>query len=154
MHRLLCFQRKIAQPYQPDFMVKKTNYMERVASLVAAIILLQTLYFKFSAAPESVYIFSQLGLEPIGRIGTGVLELIAGSLLIYRPTSMYGAILGFGIIMGAVFSHIFLLGIQVQGDGGKLFFLAVLVLAGCLVSLYAQRTQVRHLLQSLLSKKV
>ena len=43
-----------------------------VLRLVPAIILLQTLYFKFSAAPESVFIFEQLGLEPWGRIGLGV----------------------------------------------------------------------------------
>ena len=43
--------------------------------LIVAVILLQTLFFKFSAAKESVYIFSTLGMEPWGRIGSGVFEL-------------------------------------------------------------------------------
>jgi putative oxidoreductase len=124
-------------------MKNRTYWIERIASITAAVTLLQTLTFKFSAAPESVYIFSQLGLEPIGRIGSGVAELIAGLLLIYRPTSVYGALLGVGIISGAIVSHLTVLGIEVQHDGGQLFGLALLVLVGCVVSLYLQRSAVR-----------
>ena len=87
---------------------------ERISSIIAALILLQTLYFKFTAAPESVFIFTELGLEPYGRIGTGILELIIALLLVIKRTSLTGAILGLGVITGAIFSHIFVLGIEVQ----------------------------------------
>ncbi len=80
--------------------------IERISSIVAALILLQTLYFKFTAAPESVYIFSELGLEPYGRIGTGILELLISLLLIVKRTSLVGGILGLGIITGALFSRL------------------------------------------------
>ena len=118
---------------------KNINYVERIASLTAAIILLQTLYFKFTAAPESVYIFTQLGVEPFGRIGSGVAELMAGALLIFRHSAVYGALLGLGIISGAILSHLFILGIDIQNDGGYLFFLAVVVFVACAISLYVQR---------------
>jgi uncharacterized membrane protein YphA (DoxX/SURF4 family) len=61
--------------------------------IVAALILLQTLFFKFSGAEESVYIFSTLGMEPWGRIGSGVLELIASVLILYPRTTFIGAAL-------------------------------------------------------------
>jgi len=98
-----------------------------ILRLVAAVILLQTLYFKFSAAPESIYIFSKLGMEPWGRIGTGVLELIAGILLLIPATTVFGALLATGLMAGAIFFHIAKLGISVQDDGGQLFIYALLV---------------------------
>lgn len=96
---------------------------------VAAAILLQTLFFKFTGAPESVYIFSTLGLEPWGRIGSGVAELIAGVLLLAPGTVVYGAGLSLGIISGAILSHLTWLGIRLTavGDNGELFALAVTV---------------------------
>ena len=75
--------------------------IERISSVIGALILLQTLYFKFTAAPESVYIFSELGMEPYGRIGTGILELIIALLLLIKKSSLIGAILGLGVITGA-----------------------------------------------------
>ncbi|MEK6783674.1 MAG: DoxX family membrane protein [Bacteroidota bacterium] len=98
--------------------------------IVAALIMFQTLYFKFSGAEESIYIFSKVGLEPWGRIGVGVLELIASLLLILTPTAWLGAGLGLGLMMGAIGMHLFILGIEVKGDGGQLFFYALIV-AGC-----------------------
>lgn len=95
--------------------------------LIPAIILLQTLYFKFSAAPESVYIFTTLGMEPYGRIGSGIAELIAGILLVMPSTSVYGAVLALGIMGGAIMSHLTKLGISVMDDGGYLFGLALVV---------------------------
>lgn len=95
--------------------------------LIPAIILLQTLYFKFSAAPESVYIFTTLGIEPYGRIGSGIAELIAGILLVIPATSVYGAVLALGIMGGAIMSHLTKLGISVMDDGGYLFGLAIVV---------------------------
>ncbi|MBK8396602.1 MAG: DoxX family protein [Leptospiraceae bacterium] len=95
--------------------------------LIVALILLQTLFFKFTASAESVYIFSTLGLEPYGRIGSGIGELIASILLLFPPTVIFGAILSIGIISGAIVSHLTLLGIVVLDDGGLLFMLALIV---------------------------
>jgi uncharacterized membrane protein YphA (DoxX/SURF4 family) len=112
--------------------------------------MLQTLYFKFSAAPEPIHIFTTLlgKYEAFGRIGTGIIELIAGILLLYPRTSVFGAILGVSTMAGAVFSHLFLLGINVQyydaeskliNDKGSLFLSALITLACCLVIIFQQR---------------
>jgi len=95
--------------------------------IVAAAILFQTLFFKFTGAEESVYIFTTLGMEPWGRIGSGVAELIACVLLLAPRGAVYGAILSLGVISGAIASHLTTLGIVVMGDGGLLFGLAVVV---------------------------
>jgi hypothetical protein len=95
--------------------------------LLAAVIMLQTLFFKFTAAPESVYIFSTLGLEPWGRIGIGMLELVASILILIPRTTAFGAALALGLMGGALFFHVTKLGIVVQGDGGQLFIYALLV---------------------------
>jgi hypothetical protein len=96
---------------------------------VAAALLFQTLFFKFSGAKESVYIFSSLGMEPWGRIGIGVLELIATILLLVPRTVVYGAVLSLGVISGALFFHLTRLGIALRAvdDHGELFALAVVV---------------------------
>jgi uncharacterized membrane protein YphA (DoxX/SURF4 family) len=114
--------------------------------LIAAIILLQTLYFKFSAAPESVYIFSTLGIEPVGRIASGVAELVAAILLLIPRTAWLGAGLSWGIMSGAIFSHFTKLGIAIQGDGGFLFALAIVVWVACAGVLWLQREEVRNLI--------
>ena len=95
--------------------------------VLIAIILIQTLRFKFSAHPDSVYIFSKVGLEPVGRIGIGVLELIAGILLLIPKTVWAGAGLTMGIIGGAIMMHLTQLGIEINGDSGTLFYTAVFV---------------------------
>ncbi len=112
--------------------------------LVPAVILLQTLFFKFTAAPESVYIFSTLGIEPYGRIGSGVFELISAILILWPRHTWLGALLGLGTMMGALFSHIFILGIEVQNDGGWLFFLAVVTSICCVLLLFIFRAQIRE----------
>jgi len=99
--------------------------------ILAAIILLQTLFFKFSAAEESVYIFSTLGMEPWGRIGSGVIELIASILLLIPRTTAIGAVLGLGVMSGALFFHLTRLGIVVRDDHGQLFIYALLVFQLC-----------------------
>ena len=111
---------------------------------VAAAILLQTLYFKFTGAPESIYIFTTLGLEPWGRIGTGVVELIASILLLIPATAVYGAILSLGVISGAIFSHLTKLGITLPlvGDHGELFVLALVVFACSLGVLILHRYEI------------
>jgi hypothetical protein len=107
-----------------------------ILQLVGAAILLQTLFFKFSGAEESVYIFTTVGAEPWGRIGSGVLELIAAVLLLVPATAALGGLLAAGLMAGAVMSHLTILGIEVKGDGGLLFGLALTVLvAGAGVAL-------------------
>ena len=110
-----------------------------IARLLAAVILLQTLFFKFTGAEESKYIFSKLGAEPWGRIGSGVMELIASILILIPRTTVYGALLGLGIMGGAILSHIAVLGIEVQGDGGLLFIYALLVFISCLYLVWINR---------------
>lgn len=99
-----------------------------ILKLIAAVIMLQTLYFKFTAAEESVFIFTTLGMEPYGRIGIGVMELIASILILIPKTTVYGALLAIGLMVGALFFHITKLGIEVKNDGGQLFVYALLVL--------------------------
>ncbi len=107
--------------------MKLTTLTYWAARLIAAVILLQTLYFKFTGAPESVYIFTTVGIEPWGRIGVGVMELIASGFLLITSTAWLGAGLALGLMLGAIGMHLTLLGIEVQGDGGYLFFLALAV---------------------------
>jgi uncharacterized membrane protein YphA (DoxX/SURF4 family) len=113
-----------------------------VPNIACAIILLQTLFFKFTGAPESVYIFSTLGVEPFGRIASGVVELIAAILLLWTGRGWMGAALAIGIMLGAITSHLFVLGIEVMGDGGLLFFLALTVAALSCYVLVRDRQQV------------
>ena len=110
-----------------------------IARLVASVILLQTLFFKFSGAEESVYIFSKLGAEPWGRIGSGVMELIASILILIPKTTAWGALIGLGIMAGAILSHLFVLGLVVQNDGGLLFIYALLVFFSCLYLVWFYR---------------
>ena len=109
--------------------------------LLAAGILLQTLFFKFTGAEESVYIFSTLGAEPWGRIGSGVMELIASILLLVPSTVPIGAVLAIGVMAGAIASHLTILGIEVKGDGGLLFGLAVVTLVSSAIVLFLRRAQ-------------
>lgn len=102
-----------------------------IAQITAAVILLQTLWFKFTAAPESVYIFSTLGVEPYGRIGSGVVELIAGLLLLSPRFCSLGALIALVTMKGAIVSHLIVLGIEIMGDGGQLFGLAVITFVCC-----------------------
>ncbi|TMU56237.1 DoxX family membrane protein [Flagellimonas algicola] len=124
------------------------NIISWILRLVAAIILLQTLFFKFTGAPESIYIFEQVGMEPWGRYGSGVVELIASVLLLWPRTVGLGALMGIGVISGAIFFHLTSLGIEVQGDGGLLFYLAVIVLLCCAILLKMYWGQLKQLLLS------
>ena len=110
---------------------------------IAAVILLQTLFFKFTAAKESVYIFSMLGMEPWGRIGSGVAELIAAVLLLIPSTVAFGAVLSLGVISGAIFFHLTKLGIALPAvdDHGELFALALVVFVCSAVVLVMHRSE-------------
>jgi len=123
-----------------------TSYGSWLLRILAALILLQTLFFKFSAAPESVYIFSTIGMEPWGRIGIGILELIASVLILIPATTLFGAVLAVGLMSGAIFFHITKLGISVMNDGGQLFIYALLVLLASIILIAINRMQLRRLL--------
>lgn len=109
-----------------------------ILRLIVALILIQTLRFKFTAHPDSVYIFETVGLEPIGRIGIGVLELIAGILLLIPRAVWFGALLTLSIIGGALMMHLTQLGLEVKNDGGVLFITALVtfILAATILYLY------------------
>ena len=110
--------------------------------IIIAVILLQTLRYKFLAHPDSVYIFSTLGLEPYGRIGIGVMELIASILLFPKRTVWLGALLSVGLMAGALFSHLTQLGIEVKDDGGTLFFMALVTWTLGLIVLWDERKNI------------
>ena len=112
-----------------------------ILRLIPVIILLQTLYFKFTGAPEAVFIFTQMGVEPWGRYVLGVLELITGILLL-TPWFVSGALLGILLMLGALVAHLTTLGIEVQGDGGLLFGMALVVLITCGILLYTRRKNI------------
>ncbi len=118
---------------------KTTIVIAWICRIAAAVILLQTLFFKFTGAPASVYIFSKVGLEPWGRIGSGVAELIAAILILFPPTTWLGAGLALAVMAGAIFSHLTILGIVVMDDGGLLFGLALAVAVCSVVLLFLQR---------------
>lgn len=128
----------------------KTSYLILywAARIIAAIILLQTLFFKFTGASESVEIFTKVGMEPWGRIGVGILELIAAGLLLVNATAWLGAGLALGLMLGAIFMHLTILGISVQDDGGYLFFLAVVVAVCAAVVLVMNKQKIIQVLKS------
>jgi putative oxidoreductase len=118
---------------------KTTLIISWICRLAAAAILVQTLFFKFTAAPESVYIFTTVGLEPWGRIGSGVVELIAAILLLLPRLTWLGAGIALGVLGGAIMSHLTVLGIVVMDDGGLLFALALITAVCAAVVLFIDR---------------
>jgi uncharacterized membrane protein YphA (DoxX/SURF4 family) len=123
----------------------RSSFFTWILRITCAVIFLQTLFFKFTASEESVYIFSALGMEPYGRIGSGVAELVAAILILIPRTTIYGALLGLGILGGAILSHIFVLGIEVKNDGGLLFGLAVMAFLCCLILAYQHKRDIPFL---------
>ena len=113
-----------------------------ICRIVAAVILGQTLFFKFTGAEESIYIFTKVGLEPWGRYGSGVAELIATILLLTPRFTWAGALLALGVISGALASHLMVLGVVVKDDGGLLFGLAVIVFATSATTAFLHRRQI------------
>lgn len=122
----------------------KTNYIDWGARFIAAIIMLQTLFFKFTGAEESVYIFTTIGVEPWGRIGTGVVELVASILLFVNRGVVWGAILAMCVMAGAIFSHIFMLGFVIMDDGGQLFIMAVVTFVSAAFLFFRRKEQVQR----------
>ena len=112
------------------------KYLLLAIRIIVAIILVQTLRFKFTSHPDSIYIFSKVGLEPNGRIIIGVLELIAAFLLLIPKTVWAGALLTVGVIGGAIVMHLTRLGIEINNDGGILFITALVTFILSLIILY------------------
>ncbi|MGE0882248.1 MAG: DoxX family protein [Blastocatellales bacterium] len=125
-------------------LTKRQNILSWVLQIIVAVILLQTLFFKFTGAEESIYIFSTLGAEPWGRIGSGIVELIASVLLLMPRTVWIGALLSLGTISGAIMGHLTKLGIKLTavGDNGELFALAVIVFIASAAILLIRRRQI------------
>lgn len=118
-----------------------------ILRLTVAIILLQTLYFKFTAHPDSVHIFTALGVEPWGRIGLGIVELITAALVLWPRSQLVGMVLSLGIIVGAIGSHLLVLGLNVENDGGGLFSLAATVFVCTTLYLILHKQEVTALLK-------
>lgn len=130
---------------------KTKTVINWVLRIVPALIMLQTLFFKFTGAEESIYIFTEVGMEPWGRYLVGATELVAGILLL---TSWYGlgALIGIGAMSGAIFFHLTKLGIEVQGDGGYLFALALTVFLTCVLLILINFKDVKNKLLSVIKK--
>ena len=123
-------------------MKKKLSWLFQI---IIAAIYLQTLFYKFSGAEESIYIFSTLGIEPVGRYFAGISELVVAILLFIPSLAGLGALMSLGVIGGAILSHLFVLGIEVQGDGGWLFILACIIFVGSLFVCYFRLEETRAL---------
>ena len=120
----------------------KSDKIILILRIAVAVILIQTLRFKFTAHPDSVYIFETVGLEPYGRIGIGLLELVAGILLLIPKTVWAGALLTLGLIGGAIVMHLTQLGVEVNRDGGVLFFTAIITFLLSVIILYYFRKDI------------
>ncbi len=127
--------------------MKASEILYWLARLIAAFIMMQTLYFKFTASEESVFIFTAVGMEPWGRIGVGIFELVASVLLLIPATVWAGALLAFGLMAGAIMMHLTLLGIEVKGDGGQLFIYALIVATCAAFSFFKSRSQVPEIIR-------
>ena len=121
---------------------QKLEYISWIAQIIAAIILAQTLFFKFSGATESVALFTKLGVEPFGRYGAGIMELITVILLLIPRKAWLGAIFGIMTMTGAILAHLTILGIESNGDGGYLFFLALATLTCCLIVAFIRKSDI------------
>jgi uncharacterized membrane protein YphA (DoxX/SURF4 family) len=132
-------------------MNKTKNIIYWIARIVAAIIMLQTLFFKFTASPESVYIFTRVGMEPWGRILTGVLELVASVLILISTTTWLGAVIALGLMSGAIMMHLTILGLDVMDDHGQLFIYALTVLICSVYMLWFNKEKILTLIRKITS---
>ena len=117
------------------------KYVPLIIRIVIAVILVQTLRYKFTAHPDSVYIFEKAGLGDAGRIGSGIAELIAAILILIPRTIWLGALLTLGIISGAIVTHLTKIGIEVNGDGGTLFFMAIIIFILSAITLWLHKKE-------------
>ncbi|EMO52331.1 DoxX family protein [Leptospira noguchii] len=126
--------------------VKKKLLLNCLRGIVA-FTFLQTLFYKFTGATESVAIFSKLGMEPWGRIGTGILEFVVSILLFIPGWNWLGSLLGLGLMSGAILSHVFVIGIEQENDGGLLFFIALSNAVICTLLLWQEKETLTTILR-------
>ena len=126
--------------------MKIANIISWALRITIAAIYMQTLYFKFTAHPDSVYIFTKLGVEPYGRIGLGIAELITSILILFPGTKIAGLFASFGIICGALVSHFMVIGTEVKGDGGGLLALAFVVFLACIGLFIMSGNEIKNLI--------
>lgn len=127
---------------KPHTKPKWQTILSWVMQIAAAVILLQTLFFKFTGAPEARHIFTMLHVEPWGRIGTGIAELVVAVLLLIPRTAAVGALAALGLMVGAIMSHLTILGIEIKDDGGTLFALAIVVTIASSIVLFIRRREI------------
>jgi uncharacterized membrane protein YphA (DoxX/SURF4 family) len=129
-------------PSFPPNTLFNTKFLSWSMRILSAGILAQSLYYKFGGHPDSVYLFSLLGAEPLGRYLLGSVELVICILILIPRTTLLGALMGVGIMSGALMSHFLILGINFNGDGGKLFTLAAICFVACLIQCYILKNQI------------
>jgi hypothetical protein len=113
-----------------------------ICCLIAAGIMIETLFFKFTGAQESIYIFKKMGTEPWWRWGQGIWELLASICLLTRRYKWAGGILGTGAMLAAILSHMTWLGYSIQGDHGLLFGMAVVSFLSCATVMFLHRHEI------------
>jgi len=117
-----------------------------ILRIVPALIMLQTFFFKFTGAPGSIFIFKTVGMEPWGRYGSGVAEAIAAILILIPAFTAFGALIGTGVLSGAIFFHLTSLGIVVQDDGGSLFIMALVSFICCALLIVIEKDKLLKLI--------
>ncbi len=131
-------------PYAEDL----TPFQRRLSLIcrcVAAGIMLETLWFKFTGHPESVWIFTKMGMESWWRYGQGIWEL-AASILLFVPRGLWlGCLLSLGAMSAAILSHFAVLGIAIQGDGGLLFGMACTAWLASFVATWLHQQSIPHI---------
>ena len=118
------------------------KHLPVVIRIVIAVLLVQTLFYKFTGHEDSIYIFEKAGLGDAGRIGSGIAELIAAILILIPRTIWLGATLTLGIIAGAILTHLTKIGIEINGDGGTLFFMAIFIFILSFITLFLHRKEI------------
>ena len=138
MHRTAALRTYIARVT----LTRRQTIVSWTCRVIAAAIMLETLFFKFTGAPESVYIFSKMNLESWWRYGQGIWELLACVLLLLPRTAWAGGVLTLGAIGAALVSHLTVLGIEIQGDGGLRFGMAWTVFLSAAVVTFLHRREI------------
>lgn len=130
-----------------DSVSKSSGFVSWLLQILAAVILLQTIYYKFTGAAESIYIFENAGLEPWGRYMSGIVELLAGLLLLLPGLNWLGAVLGLLVMTVALYVHLGVLGVEIMGDGGAMFYLATTVWICCLCVFWIRKPEIKRFFQ-------
>lgn len=127
--------------------MKAKKIISMILRIVVAVIFIQTLFFKFTAHPDSVELFTALGVEPFGRIGLGIVELIVSLLILIPKTKALGIVSSIGIMIGAIGSHFLVIGTNFKGDGGALFAMAVVVFIAATILFFMHKDEVKSLIK-------